>query len=53
MKIVSWNINALKAHENAFRYAVDLLQPGTVCLGSLLRIDEPVPVILSSNGKSR
>ena len=32
MKIVSWNINALKAHEKAFRYAVDLLQPDVFCL---------------------
>ena len=32
MKIVSWNINALKAHEDAFRYAIELLQPDVFCL---------------------
>lgn len=32
MKIASWNINALKAHETAFRRAIALLQPDIFCL---------------------
>lgn len=32
MKIVSWNINALRAHEDAFRKAIAALQPDVFCL---------------------
>lgn len=32
MKIASWNINALRAHEEAFRQAVETLQPEIFCL---------------------
>lgn len=32
MKLVSWNINALRAHEEAFREAMAVLQPDIFCL---------------------
>lgn len=32
MRIVSWNINALKAHEQAFRKAFNILKPDIFCL---------------------
>lgn len=32
MDIVSWNINALRAHEEAFRKAIETLQPDVYCL---------------------
>ncbi len=32
MQIVSWNINALRAHENSFRRVMTVLQPDVFCL---------------------
>lgn len=32
MQIVSWNINALRAHENSFRRVMTALQPDVFCL---------------------